>query len=51
MATKDEEIVVPDEGELAADYLESLLDIADLDGDIEFERLGCHVTSSSGGLT
>jgi spoIIIJ-associated protein len=37
MATKDEEIVVPDEGELAADYLESLLDIADLDGDIEIE--------------
>ena len=24
----------PDEGELAADYLEELLDIADLDGDI-----------------
>jgi spoIIIJ-associated protein len=27
----------PDEGELAADYLEELLDIADLDGDIEIE--------------
>jgi spoIIIJ-associated protein len=26
-----------DEGELAADYLEELLDIADLDGDIEIE--------------
>ena len=37
MATKDPEIVVPDEGELAADYLENLLDIADLDGDIEIE--------------
>lgn len=37
MATKDQEIVVPDEGELAADYLETLLDIADLDGDIEIE--------------
>lgn len=37
MATKDQEIVVPDEGELAADYLENLLDIADLDGDIEME--------------
>jgi Predicted RNA-binding protein len=37
MATKDHEIVVPDEGELAADYLENLLDIADLDGDIEIE--------------
>tara|TARA_B100000902_G_C26942282_1_gene731645 strand:- start:180 stop:656 length:477 start_codon:yes stop_codon:yes gene_type:complete len=29
--------IVPDEGELAADYLETLLDIADLDGDIEIE--------------
>ena len=37
MAAKDQEIVVPDEGELAADYLEALLDIADLDGDIEIE--------------
>jgi spoIIIJ-associated protein len=37
MATKDQDIVVPDEGELAADYLENLLDIADLDGDIEIE--------------
>lgn len=37
MATKDPEMVVPDEGELAADYLENLLDIADLDGDIEIE--------------
>ena len=27
----------PDEGELAADYLEEILDIADLDGDIEIE--------------
>ena len=27
----------PDEGEFAADYLEELLDIADLDGDIEIE--------------
>jgi len=27
----------PDEGELAADYLEELLDIGDLDGDIEIE--------------
>jgi len=27
----------PDEGELAADYLEALLDIVDLDGDIEIE--------------
>lgn len=37
MASSETEIVVPDEGELAADYLEALLDIADLDGDIEIE--------------
>jgi spoIIIJ-associated protein len=37
MASTDQKIVVPDEGELAADYLETLLDIADLDGDIEIE--------------
>ena len=37
MATSEPDIVVPDEGELAADYLETLLDIADLDGDIEIE--------------
>jgi len=37
MASKETDIVVPDEGELAADYLEALLDIADLDGDIEIE--------------
>ncbi len=27
-----------DEGEIAADYIEALLDIADLDGDIEIEQ-------------
>lgn len=37
MASSDTDIVVPDEGELGADYLEALLDIADLDGDIEIE--------------
>jgi spoIIIJ-associated protein len=37
MAKTDTDIVVPDEGELAADYLETLLDIADLDGDLEIE--------------
>jgi spoIIIJ-associated protein len=37
MAGTQDEMVVPDEGELAADYLETLLDIADLDGDIEIE--------------
>ena len=33
----DTATTTPDEGELAADYLEELLDIADLDGDIEIE--------------
>ncbi len=28
---------VPDEGDIAADYIEELLDITDLDGDIEIE--------------
>lgn len=37
MGATESEMVVPDEGELAADYLETLLDIADLDGDIEIE--------------
>jgi spoIIIJ-associated protein len=37
MARNETDIVIPDEGELAADYLEALLDIADLDGDIEIE--------------
>lgn len=37
MASSDTDMVVPDEGELGADYLEALLDIADLDGDIEIE--------------
>jgi spoIIIJ-associated protein len=37
MAKNETDIVIPDEGELAADYLEALLDIADLDGDIEIE--------------
>jgi len=37
MAKTETDMVVPDEGELAADYLEALLDIADLDGDIEIE--------------
>lgn len=35
MADTDNDVV--DEGELAADYLEEFLDIADLDGDIEIE--------------
>ncbi|WP_022872700.1 protein jag [Nesterenkonia alba] len=30
----------PDEGDVAADYLEELLDIADLDGDLEIEIRG-----------
>lgn len=28
----------PDEGDIAADYIETLLDIADMDGDIEIEE-------------
>jgi spoIIIJ-associated protein len=32
-----------DEGDVAADYLEELLDIADLDGDIEIEERGGRV--------
>lgn len=49
MASVDSEIVVPDEGELAADYLETLLDIADLDGDLEIETRHerTHVTVGS----
>jgi spoIIIJ-associated protein len=50
MASKETDIVVPDEGELAADYLEALLDIADLDGDIEIELRSerTYVTVGSG---
>jgi spoIIIJ-associated protein len=33
-------IGVEDEGEIAADYIEELLDIADLDGDIEIDTRG-----------
>ena len=36
----DSEQEVLDEGDVAADYLEELLDIADLDGDIDIEILG-----------
>ncbi|MDR1853204.1 MAG: single-stranded DNA-binding protein, partial [Propionibacteriaceae bacterium] len=32
---KDKEAELENEGEVAADYLEELLDIADLDGDID----------------
>ena len=46
-ATPDEETEIPDvassieeEGDIAADYLEELLDIADLDGDIDIEVRG-----------
>ncbi|MGM1029212.1 MAG: protein jag [Actinomycetota bacterium] len=34
----------PDEGEIAADYVEGLLDIADLDGDIEIEQTPTRTT-------
>lgn len=36
----DDEQEVLDEGEVAADYLEELLDIADVDGDIDIEIRG-----------
>jgi spoIIIJ-associated protein len=45
---------VVDEGELAADYIEELLDIADLDGDLEIEvrngRVYLTVTAEDGQL-
>lgn len=55
--TNDETVVdagaVDDEGEIAADYIEELLDIADLDGDLEIEvragRAYVAVTSSESG--
>ncbi|SDS09117.1 Jag family protein [Agrococcus carbonis] len=34
----------PDEGDIAADYIEGLLDIADLDGDIEIEQTDARTT-------
>ncbi len=37
MSDKDKMSRLEEEGELAADYLEELLDIADLDGDIEID--------------
>ena len=45
--------VVGDEGDLAADYIEELLDIADLDGDLEIDvrngRTYLTVTAGEGG--
>ncbi|UYN83043.1 MAG: DNA-binding protein [Microcella sp.] len=35
--TIEPDVALVDEGDVAADYLEALLDIADLDGDIEIE--------------
>lgn len=37
MTSTESPDAVVDEGEIAADYLEALLDIADLDGDLEIE--------------
>ncbi|QCR20552.1 Jag family protein [Agrococcus sp. SGAir0287] len=37
-----------DEGEIAADYVEGLLDIVDLDGDIEIEESGSRTTLKIG---
>ncbi|WP_405218737.1 protein jag [Agrococcus sp. Ld7] len=38
------EVRAGDEGEIAADYIEGLLDIADLDGDIEIEQTDTRTT-------
>lgn len=40
----DETQTQADEGEIAADYVEGLLDIADLDGDIEIEQTDARTT-------
>jgi spoIIIJ-associated protein len=37
-----------DEGDIAADYIEALLDIADLDGDIEIEQTDARTTIKVG---
>ena len=37
VVSDDDEVSGEDESEIAADYLEELLDIADLDGDIDIE--------------
>jgi spoIIIJ-associated protein len=37
MAETSPDTDILDEGEIAADYLEELLDICDLDGDLEIE--------------
>lgn len=39
-AVEEHVVDVADEGDVAADYLEELLDIADLDGDIDIEVRG-----------
>ncbi len=41
-----EEIVERDEADVAADYIEELLDIADLDGDIDIDDSGSRVAIS-----
>ena len=38
--TRDRQALLEQEGEIAADYLEGLLDIADLDGDIDMDVEG-----------
>jgi len=52
--TTPEKPVVEDEGDLAADYIEELLDIADLDGDLEIDvrngRVYLTVTAPDGKL-
>jgi spoIIIJ-associated protein len=46
--TDQQETQEPDEGEIAADYLEALLDIVDVDGDIEIEEVGTRTTLKVG---
>ncbi|WP_022881906.1 Jag family protein [Gryllotalpicola ginsengisoli] len=51
----DEELTLDDEGDIAADYIEGLLDIADLDGDIDIEvrgeRVYLSVSTETGDLS
>jgi spoIIIJ-associated protein len=50
-ADEDEEDTLEEEGEIAADYIEGLLDIADLDGDIDMDVEGDRAVVSVVGAT
>lgn len=50
-AGDDEEDTLDEEGEIAADYIEGLLDIADLDGDIDMDVEGDRAVVSVVGAT